>query len=176
MMSFRDELSNALPTPEQQREKSIHSGQLSARYDYSKIKDYILSRAKSGNYILDQDGKKFISFRYPDSFYGEPEVAEYIKRVEKQHTTTSYGGFFGNKKIVETSYETSYVVTDQIAYDAYMEELSRISQEDDISIHLIGYNKAEIRKQQVSIPGYVGTSEISGWYQYRIKLDVSIRL
>lgn len=171
-MSFRDELSNLTPTQEQIQAKAVSQAQKDAQSDYYNLKESLKFKAKHNQYITTANGDKYISCYYPDSYYGEPEAANYIKRECEEVRRTTGGGFF-SKPRTETSYTVYYRVTDQTGYDEYIKELHRLAAQDDIHVSIVGYCKTE-RQQEVSIPGYVGSSVIASSYVYRIKLSVSI--
>lgn len=170
-MSFRDELSNLTPTQEQIQAKATSQAQKDAQSDYYNLKELLKSKAQRNEYTI-IGNNKYISCYYPDSYYGEPEAANYIKRECEEVRRTSGGGFF-SKPRTETSYSVYYRVTNQIGYDEYVKELHRLAAQDDIHVSIVGYCKTE-RQQEVSIPGYVGSSVIASSYVYRIKLSVSI--
>ena len=115
---------------------------------------------------------KYISCYYPDSYSGEPEAAEYVKRVCETKTTMHRRGLFSGQ-VQETSCVISYVITNQSAYDEYLKELQRLAAEDDIRISVVGYNKLE-KCTEISIPCYLGSTLLANNYMYRIKLSVSI--
>lgn len=170
-MSFRDELSSLTPTQKQIQVKATSEAQTNARLDYSGVKDLLRSKAQHNEYTT-IGNHKYISCYYPDSYYGEPEAANYIKRECEEVRRITGGGFF-SKPRTETSYSVYYRVTDQTGYDEYVKELHRLTAQDDIHASIVGYCKTE-RQQEVSLPGYVGSSPLASSYVYRIKLSVSI--
>ncbi len=170
-MSFRDELSSLTPTQEQIQTKTISEAQKDAQRDYYYLKELLKSKAQRNEYTT-IGNNKYISCYYPDSYYGEPEAANYIKRECEEVRRTTGGGFF-SKPRTETSYSVCYRVNNQTGYDEYVKELHRLTAQDNIHVSIVGYCKTE-RQQEVSVPGYVGSSPIASSYVYRIKLSVSI--
>lgn len=171
-MSFRDELSSLTPTQEQIQAKVTSEAQKDAQSDYYSLKESLKFKAQHNQYITTSNGDKYISCYYPDSFYGEPEVANYIKRECEEVRRTTGGGLFSRPR-TEISYGVYYRVTNQTGYDEYVKELHRLAAQDDIQVSIVSYCKTE-RQQEVSIPGYVGSSCIASSHVYRIKLSVSI--
>ena len=142
-----------------------------ARLDYSGVKDLLRSKAQHNEYTT-IGNHKYISCYYPDSYSGEPEAAEYVRRVCETRTTMRRRGLFSGQ-VQETSCVISYVITNQSAYDEYLKELQRLAAEDDIRISVVGYNKLE-KRTEISIPYYLGSTLLANNYMYRIKLSVSI--
>lgn len=157
-MSFRDELSSLTPTQKQIQIKATSEAQTNARLDYSGVKDLLRSKAQHNEYTT-IGNHKYISCYYPDSYSGEPEAAEYIRRVSETRTTMHRRGLFSGQ-VQETSCVISYVITNQSA-------------EDDIRISVVGYNKLE-KRTEISIPCCLGSTLLANNYMYRIKLSVSI--
>ena len=170
-MSFRDELSNLTPTQEQIQAKAVSQAQKDAQSDYYNLKELLKSKAQRNEYTT-IGNSKYISCYYPDSYYGEPEAANYIKRVSETRTTMHRRGLFSGQ-VQETSCVISYVITNQSAYDEYLKELQRLATEDDIRISVVGYNKLE-KRTEIPIPCYLGSTSLANNYMYRIKLSVSI--
>lgn len=170
-MSFRDELSSLTPTQKQIQVKATSEAQTNARLDYSGVKDLLRSKAQHNEYTT-IGNHKYISCYYPDSYSGEPEAAEYVRRVCETRTTMHRRGLFSGQ-VQETSCVISYVITNQSAYDEYLKELQRLAAEDDIRISVVGYNKLE-KRTEISIPRCLGSTLLANNYMYRIKLSVSI--
>lgn len=170
-MSFRDELSNLTPTQEQIQAKAVSEAQKDAQSDYYNLKELLKSKAQHNEYTT-IGNHKYISCYYPDSYYGEPEAANYIKRVSETRTTMHRRGLFSGQ-VQETSCVISYVITKQSAYDEYLKELQKLATEDDIHISVVGYNKLE-KRTEIPIPCCLGSTSLANNYMYRIKLSISI--
>lgn len=169
-MSFRDELSSLTPTQKQIQVKATSEAQTNARLDYSGVKDLLRSKAQHNEYTT-IGNHKYISCYYPDSYSGEPEAAEYVRRVCETRTTMHRRGLFSGQ-VQETSCIISYVITNQSAYDEYLKELQRLAAEDDIHISVVDYNRLE-KQKEISVPCNLGSTLLANNYMYRIKLSVS---
>lgn len=150
---------------------ALHQRKNRSRLDYSGVKDLLRSKAQHNEYTT-IGNHKYISCYYPDSYSGEPEAAEYVRRVCETRTTMHRRGLFSGQ-VQETSCIISYVITNQSAYDEYLKELQRLAAEDDIRISVVGYNKLE-KRTEISIPCCLGSTLLANNYMYRIKLSVSI--
>ena len=159
------------PTQKQIQVKATSEAQTNARLDYSGVKDLLRSKAQHNEYTT-IGNHKYISCYYPDSYSGEPEAAEYVRRVCETRTTMHRRGLFSGQ-VQETSCVISYIITNQSAYDEYLKELQRLAAEDDIRISVVGYNKLE-KRTEISIPCCLGSTLLANNYMHRIKLSVSI--
>ena len=149
MSSFTEELRQNIKTPEQiiNEQKELIIAQ--AKIDYEYIKNELMSKAKSGDYIK-TDGKTHISMNY-NSMY----LSDYIS---KDNQTTRRKKIFGKGYDINTYIK--YSIKNQNEYNLFLKTVRELAKEDNVKIEPIFLSVEFTRKQPITLP-YIYTGQYS---------------
>ena len=124
-MNFRDELNNAMKTPQQvadeRKAESIEKGKRYAYSHYTQLKEKFISKAQAAEYTVN-NGKRVI----------DVEIEVWLESVRYAHTTTRHGPVTIYREGLQC------IMDDKILYNTYKNELNSLCSQDGIKAKLWG--------------------------------------
>ncbi len=148
-MNFRDELNNAMKTPQQvadeRKSESIEKGKNYAYSHYAQLKEEFISKAQAAEYTIN-NGKRIINV----------EIEVWLECAKYEHTTTRAG------------YGTIYreglkcVFDDETLYKTYIQNLNSLCSQDGIKAKLWGVVDVK------PLPNFRWTNKYNGRRYYEV--------